>query len=133
MNCDDGETFLSDHPHRRIQIFCRHNGRSIGTVDYEDYLAIAGAGLQVHHLACTEMQQFLRGRLAKLGGPLDSGVAYHLAGRQIIGGEVVEELCVHDVTALAFVQLEHAILAAASQLLLLGAWSEEKCPDGIAW
>ena len=122
MNRNDDETLLGDHSHRCLQIFGRHNRGSIGAMDHEEYLTIEGAGLQVHHLACTETKQvLLGGRPAKLSGHLDSGLAYHLAGWQISGSELVEKLCVHYVRALAFAQLEHAILAAASPLSLLGA------------
>ena len=127
MDRDDDEALLSDHPHRCLQVFGCHKGGSIGAVDYEEYLPIVGTGLQVHHLASTEMQQLLRGHLAKLGGSLDSGGAYHLAGWQIIGGEVVEELCVHDVTAWRIVQSERAVLAVASQHSSSASRSEEEC------
>ena len=56
-----------------------HKGSPVGAEDPEGLLAIALAGLQVHHLVCTEMQQLLCGHLAQRGGRPLSGVDHFLA------------------------------------------------------
>jgi hypothetical protein len=74
------EPLLGSHRNRCLDRVDHHEGSPIGVVEHKGLFASAHAGLQVHHLACTKVQQLLGSHLPECGGPLISGVGTHLIG-----------------------------------------------------
>ena len=75
MEGDKIEVVLGHQRRRCLEVIDHHKKRPVGAEDQKGLLAIARAGLQVHHLACAEMPQLLGGDLTQRGDFLISVVS----------------------------------------------------------
>ena len=59
------ETVLGHYLYRYLHLIDRSKENPVGAIEHEGQLAITHTGLQVYHLACTDLQQLLNGYLTQ--------------------------------------------------------------------